>query len=46
MGSHAEEVLRTATVPVLFVNAHHSVTARRESDHSRPAAKLARVLGG
>jgi nucleotide-binding universal stress UspA family protein len=46
MGSHAEEVLRTATVPVLLVNALHSVTARRESDDSRPAAALARVLGG
>ena len=46
MDSHTEEALRTATAHVLLVNAHQSVTARRELDDSRSAAALARFLGG
>ena len=38
MGSHAEEVLRAATVPVLLVHAHQPVAAIPASDESLPAS--------
>ena len=46
MGSHAEEVLRAATVPVLLVHAHQPVVAIPESDESLPVPAPAQALSG
>ena len=43
-GSHAEEVLRGATVPVLLVHAHQPVAAIPESEESLPAPAPAQAL--
>ena len=43
-GSHAEEVLRGATVPVLLVHAHQPVAAIPESEESFPAPAPAQAL--
>ena len=46
MGSHAEEVLRAANVPVLLVHAHQTVAAIPESDESLPALAPVQALSG